>query len=202
MIYRKINPFLLGVCIAYASLGICQLTNAHMLSSKLYMTVAIVSSELSIVELLKAITKRLECMSKRRQTLCNEHIVDFEELPSTGDSKKSRYSTEKLNAFFIKAGHITVSLGYAAAVFFMIRTPFKAIPDTEQTSIEIGAITLFTFAFMFLSMIINEAADYEDQELESLIIKCKRDETLLSELKSLSSTIRADTTAEDTNEEK
>ena len=73
MAYRRINPFLLGVCVAYVSLGICQLANAHMFTSKLYMTVAIVSLNLSMVELLKALTKRLEDLANRKKAILRNY---------------------------------------------------------------------------------------------------------------------------------
>lgn len=142
------------------------------------MTVAIVSSNLSIIELLKAITKRIEGWRKRRQTLLEENVIQ-KEISSRPDS------FDKKSTFFVKAGNIAVTLGYVTSVYFMITTPFKAIPDTEQTNIVIGATSLFTFALLFISMIINEAADYDDQEYEARLSKLKHDQAILSHLESL-----------------
>ena len=200
MAYRKINPFLLGVCIAYVSLGICQLVNAHMFTSKLYMTVAIVSLNLSMVELLKALTKRLEDLANRNKAILRNY--NSEKFGMKRRSKRRSHSFDRLNARIIKAGHITVYLGYAMSVFFMIRTPFKAIPDTERTNIVIGATSLFTFALLFISMIINEAADYDDQEYEALSNKLKRDQAILSHLESLKAQRQDDADTENAVEEK
>lgn len=201
MTYRKINPFLLGVCIAYISLGICQLSNAHMLSSKVYMTVAIVSSNLSIIELLKSLTRRIEDWRKRRRTLLEENVIQEERSPQ-GQSKVYLDSFDKKSALYVKAGNIAVTLGYVASVYFMITTPFKAVPDTERTNIVIGATSLFTFALLFISMIINEAADYEDQEYEALRSKQKHDQEILSHLESLKAQIQDDADTENAVEEK
>ncbi len=200
MAYRRINPFLLGVCVAYVSLGICQLANAHMFTSKLYMTVAIVSLNLSMVELLKALTKRLEDLTNRRNIIlkkCNNGKQSI----NRRSQRKSR-SLDRQNAIIIKAGHIAVYFGYAISVYFMIRTPFKAIPDTERTNIVIGATTLFTFALMFISMIINEAIDYYDKEYEDSAKKLKHYQAILSHLESLKAQRQDDADTENAVEEK
>ncbi len=183
MAYRRINPFLLGVCIAYISIGIAQLTSPHMLSSRLYLTVAIVSANLSVIEFLKALLNRLEDWDKRKQ----------DTLPKRLDRK---------NQFFIKAGHFAVSLGYVMSVFFMITTPLKSIPDSEQTNILIGATTLFTFAFLFLSMVINEAVDYEEQELKNLRSIIERIEREASAPKAEYDTEKEASSPNDTGKEK
>ena len=201
MTYRKINPFLMGVCIAYISLGICQLTNAHMFSSRLYMTVAIVSSNLSIVELLKSLTKRIEGWRKRRQTLLEENVLQ-KEYSTSGHSTANPDSFDKKSAYIVKVGNIAVTLGYVVSVYFMITTPFKAIPDTERTNIVIGATSLFTFALLFISMIINEAADYDDREYEDSVRRLKRDQAILSHVESLKAQRQDDADTENAVEEK
>ena len=57
---KKLNPFLMGVCIAYVSLGIAQLSSQQLFSNKIYLTVAIVSLQVTLLEILKIISKRLE----------------------------------------------------------------------------------------------------------------------------------------------
>lgn len=201
MTYRKINPFLLGVCIAYISLGICQLTKAHMFSSRLYMTVAIVSSNLSIVELSKSLTKRIEGWRKRRQTLLEENVLQ-KEYSTPGHSTANPDSFDKKSTYIVKVGNIAVTVGYVVSVYFMITTPFKAIPDTERTNIVIGATSLFTFALLFISMIINEAADYDDREYEDSVRRLKRDQAILSHLESLKAQRQDDADTENAVEEK
>ena len=183
MTYRRINPFLLGACIAYISIGIAQLTSPHMLSSRLYLTVAIVSANLSVIEFLKALLNRLEDWDKRKQVIL------------TKDSNKN-------DQLFIKVGHFVVSLGYVMSVFFMITTPFKAIPDSEQTIILIGATTLFTFAFLFLSTAINEAVDHDEQEMENLLSIIDRKDREITAIKATSDTGKNDTSPNDTGKEK
>ena len=201
MTYRKINPFLLGVCIAYISLGICQLTNAHMFSSRLYMTVAIVSSNLSIVELSKSLTKRIEGWRKRRQTLLEENVLQ-KECSTPGHSTANPDSFDKKSTYIVKVGNIAVTVGYVVSVYFMITTPFKAIPDTERTNIVIGATSLFTFALLFISMIINESADYDDREYEDSVRRLKRDQAILSHLESLKAQRQDNADTENAVEEK
>ena len=165
------------------------------------MTVAIVSSNLSIIELLKALTKRMEEWRKSRQAFLEENVL--QEAHSTPRHNKVKPDTfDKKSVFFVKAGKNAVTLGYVISVFFMITTPFKAIPDTERTNIVIGATSLFTFALLFISMIINEAADYDDQEYEAMRSKLKRDQAMLSHLESLEAQKQDDAAVENEDREK
>ena len=160
------------------------------------MTVAIVSANLSIIELLKSLTKRLESWQKRRQALLKTKVIQ-EECCTQGRGKGYPDSFDKKNALFIRIGKTAVALGYVASVYFMITTPFKAIPDTERTNTVIGAVSLFTFALLFISMIINEAADWDEQEYEAGISRL-----LLSHRESMTAPERNDTVAETVGEEK
>lgn len=214
---KKLNPFLMGVCIAYISLGIAQLSSQQLFSNKIYLTVAIVSLQVTLLEILKIISKRLEMSlsrwkdiyamfykskSKFATVIATESPVEVIEdyltkelvaLKKKHDAKSQKYSVA------IKISNIAIYIGYAMAVFFMITIPFKNIPNDVHTNIVIGATTLFTFALMFITLIINEACDYMDQKYLNSLEYYNQTDVLLDKIYKLAN---SDTASETINEEK
>ena len=217
---KKLNPFLMGVCIAYIFLGIVQLSTQQMLSNKIYLTVAIVSLLVTVLEILKIISKRLELSlsrwkdtyamfyenkSKYATVIATESPVEVIEdyltnelvsLKQKHDAKSKKYN------FAIKISNIAIYVGYAMVVFFMITIPFKDIPNDTHTNIVIGATTLFTFALMFISLIINEVCDNIDQKYLDSLERFNQNAVLVDKIHKLSTNATSTTDKKNSEEEK
>ena len=70
----------------------------------------------------------------------------------------------------------------------MITIPFKDIPNDTHTNIVIGATTLFTFALMFITLIINEVCDYMDQKYLNSLEYFNQTDVLLEKIQKLANT--------------
>lgn len=71
---KKVNPYLLGICVAYFILGIKQIFSSGILSYKIYFMVSVVSLSISLAELLKILYKSI-----------NQDYLEIEELISLYD---------------------------------------------------------------------------------------------------------------------
>lgn len=217
---KKLNPFLMGVCIAYIFLGIVQLSTQQMLSNKIYLTVAIVSLLVTFLEILKIISKRLEMSmsrwkdiyamfykdkSKYAAVISTESPTEVVESYLTAELVllKSKYDAKsKKYTAVIKIFNAFVYIGYSVAVFFMITIPFRDIPNDTYTNIVIGATTLFTFALMFISLIINEVCDNIDQKYLDSLERFNQNAVLVNKIHKLSTNATSTTDKKNSEEEK
>lgn len=171
---KNINPYPLGICAAYFMIGIHQCLSDVMFSHKIYLTVSIVSLCISINELFKILYKyskvcllRCEnsehfseqCWKKFRQIDQNDSPEQKEMYLQFQKSKKSLEFVKRIERIVSRISEISISLGYACSIYFLVTIQWKDIPNDFSTNKINGVLTLFCFGFMFLTLIANEAID-------------------------------------------
>lgn len=142
----NVNPFIIGIIIAYSALGIHQLLSNQMLPNSVYMTIACVSSELSIIEIAKLLLVYFELdLDGALKDMGSKDYVSEDEL--------NRLRTNKRILFFMR---YIIYLGYVMVAFFIISFPFKIVPYDFVSNKLIAVATIFTFVFTFIYYALNQ----------------------------------------------
>lgn len=79
---KKVNPYLLGICVAYFILGIKQIFSNGVLSYKIYFIVSVVSLSISLAELLKILSKSISQDYLEIRELINLYDMCYDHLKS------------------------------------------------------------------------------------------------------------------------
>lgn len=202
---KKINPYLLGICAAYFMIGIHQCFSDAMFSHKIYLTVSTVSLSISINELFKILHKYSKvCLLRCENSVdfFEQHFKKSHQIDQNNSSeqnevylqfqknKKSLESIKRIERIVSRISEVSISLGYACSIYFLVTIPLKDIPNDFSTNKMNGVLTLFCFGIMFLTLIVNEAIDksnidydIKQRELNNRIDKIflKKKQEILSE---------------------
>lgn len=173
---KKVNPYLLGICVAYFILGIKQIFSSGILSYKIYFIVSVVSLSISLAELLKILYKSI-----------NQDYLEIEELISLYDMcydrlkndikqnmllldlenrKKSFESSKKKRCLICKISELVIVISYMNSICAMILIPWLNISNNLLTNKINSAATLFCFALMFFTNLLNEYIDKTRTDFE------------------------------------
>lgn len=178
---KKVNPYLLGICIAYVILGINQILSSEIISYKIYFVVSLVSLCVSVTELVKITQRYLKQHQLATEELihmCEEYykMLDADDINNIVEQndvflklenqKKLFNSNEKKSRLIYKISEVLMVLSYANSVCFMILVPWMNISNELLTNKISGVATLFCFALMFFTNLLNEFFDKTSANLE------------------------------------
>lgn len=179
---NKSNYILLGVAISYILIAIIQIRVDGLLPASLYVTVAFVSLEFTVFEMLKSMInssihslQRINMIAKSRTDFIERSIKTYDRfnvlnnetkwlkdelkmLPNNDNLAKNNKKIKYLRKLFSIMSCIQIII---CTIQIMI-TPFKFIPYDKLTNKVINVVTLFSFAFMFLSYFFSNFWDGDD----------------------------------------
>lgn len=164
----KGKHFYLGIAICYFIVAIIQFQMPGTLNANLYVTIAFVSLELSLLQILKSLVQTLKRnisekhrLIKNYSDILKRNIKLFEPYKSLdGYTQLFRSKLKDIpeqdnhEAMINKLDKLDFALTFFQLVFCtiqMIIMPLKIIPFDALTNKTINVLTIITFAFMFLS---------------------------------------------------
>lgn len=177
---KKVNPYLLGICIAYVILGIKQVYANGILLFKIYYMISIVSFNVSFTELLKVLYKYLKQYDSETKYIIyiwnlylkstdnklksdisqNDFFLRFEK-------EKEKYNSRRKNIVMLfRISEISILFSYVNSVCLIILIPLMNISNDLSTNKISGAITLFCFALMFFINFLNDLIDEKSNEFD------------------------------------
>lgn len=175
--YRTMNKTIyLGIAAAYATLAIVQITRKDLLPSSLYTTVAFVSLELTVLEMLKTVAQLIETFHVKKITSRENAIKILKEYLNTfsrfqgldaeieeNEKAIEKFSSEIKNlnkCISIKILHGTVKwLTIFQIIFCCVQVALsltKAIPDTLSNERINNVVSLISFAALIASYFFKE----------------------------------------------
>ena len=176
---NKSNYILLGVAISYILIAIIRINIDGLLPASVYVTVAFVSLEFTTFEMLKSTTcflihsiKVINIIAKSRTEFIERSIKTYDRFNVLGNETKflkneltmlpnsdilvqNNRKIKALEKFIMAVSGIQIVI---CTIQIMI-TPLKLIPYDKLTNKMINAMTLISFAFMFLSYFISNISD-------------------------------------------
>lgn len=181
---NKSNYILLGVAISYILIAIIQINIDGLLPASVYVTVAFVSLEFTTFEMLKSTTcflihslKVINIIAKSRTEFIERSIKTYDRFNVLGNETKflkneltmlpnsdilvqNNRKIKALEKFIMAVSGIQIVI---CTIQIMI-TPLKLIPYDKLTNKMINAMTLISFAFMFLSYFISNISDNHNND--------------------------------------
>lgn len=179
---KKVNPYLLGICVAYFILGIKQIFSSGILSYKIYFIVSVVSLSISLAELLKILYKSINQDYLEIEKLISLYDMCYDRLKNDikqnnllldlENRKKSFESSKKKRCLICKISELVIVISYMNSICAIILIPWLNISNNLLTNKINSAATLFCFALMFFTNLLNEYIDKTrtDFEIEKLEI--------------------------------
>lgn len=179
---KKVNPYLLGICVAYFILGIKQIFSSGILSYKIYFMVSVVSLSISLAELLKILYKSINQDYLEIEELISLYDMCYDRLKNDikqnmllldlDNRKKSFESSKKKRCLICKISELVIVISYMNSICAMILIPWLNISNNLLINKINGVATLFCFALMFFTNLLNEYIDKTrtDFEIEKLEI--------------------------------
>ena len=179
------NYILLGMAISYILIAIIQIRIDGLLPASLYVTVAFVSLEFTIMEMLKSTTKYLihrlnkaDEMNKENVELFKRSIKTYSQFAVLSEDAKeyedamtisikddiSNINSKKVKKL-IKLNSSVSCVQIIVCTIQIIITPLKAIPYDKMTTDVLNAMTLISFAMMFLSLFFSSIWDDYNSDL-------------------------------------
>ena len=181
---NKSNYLYLGIGISYIVIAIIQACIPGVLGANIYVTVAFVSFELTLLELIKSTTNaycsNCEQYERTRNNyigLLQRNIAVFKPYSFFDDDTKmfedklqtvqGSNKTDKYRKRYCFLKKMVSCLTVFQIVFCSIQiivTPLKIIPYDLITTKTINVLSLLSFAFMFVSYFISSASNSIDKE--------------------------------------
>lgn len=176
---NKSNYILLGMAISYILIAVIQIRTDGLLPATLYVTVAFVSLEFTIFEMLKSTIgfliyslKMINTIGKVRTKFIDRSINAYDkfnvlrnetellknELAMLPDNDSLVKNNRKIK-YWEKILSIISCVQVTICTIQIMITPLKLIPYDNLTNELINAITLISFAFMFLSYFLSSIKD-------------------------------------------
>lgn len=193
---NKGNYFFLGIGISYLIVAIIQMIVPKALSAVVFVTVAFISLELTMLEFLKTlseillkINRDMICIAKERRSeiksilsiieknsKLEEEIrkLKEEEVYMTDLIKKQEQS--KTVSFVKKINSLLFALQIIMCMVQIIVIPLKIIPYDAITTKMINIVTLITFSIMFFSYFVSNKMN-DKYELTSAKLLVNKDTT-------------------------
>lgn len=220
---NKSNYLFLGIGISYIVIAIIQACVPGVLGANIYVTVAFVSFELTLLELIKSTTNICFSNIKRYEKTVDDYIgllqrnitvfkpyslfdndtKMFEDKLQTvlGSNKKDKY---KKIYYFLKK---TVSCLTVFQIVFcsiqIIVSPLKIIPYDLITTKTINVLSLLSLAFMFVSyFIVNASISIDKEEQDKLAIEKNVSNYYLDKIESINEHTRKDVFLDETEVKK
>lgn len=180
---KRVNPYLLGICVAYFILGIKQIFSSGVLSYKIYFLVSVVSLSISLAELLKILCKSISQDYLEIKELINLYDMCYDHLKSDikqnnllldlENRKKSFESSEKKRSLICKTSELVIVISYVNSICAIILIPWLDISNNLLINKINGVATLFCFSLIFFTNLLNEyinntRTDYEIEKQEIL----------------------------------
>lgn len=173
------------MAISYILIAVIQIRMDGLLPGSLYVTVAFVSLEFTILEMLKSTTKYLihglnksNEMNKANVELFRRSIKTYSQFAVLSEDTKEyenamtisikdskSYANSKKVKKLNKMLSIVSCVQIIVCTMQIIITPLKAIPYDKMTTGVLNAITLISFAMMFLSLFFSSIWDDYNSDL-------------------------------------
>lgn len=173
---KKVNPYLLGICVAYFILGIKQIFSSGILSYKIYFMVSVVSLSISLAELLKILYKSINQDYLEIEELISLYDMCYDRLKNDikqnmllldlDNRKKSFESSKKKRCLICKISELVIVISYMNSICAMILIPWLNISNNLLINKINGVATLFCFALMFFTNLLNEYIDKTRTDFE------------------------------------
>lgn len=184
---NKSNYILLGMAISYILIAVIQIRTDGLLPATLYVTVAFVSLEFTIFEMLKSTIgfliyslKMINTIGKLRMEFIDRSIKAYDKFNVSGNETKllknelamlldndSLVKNNRKVKYWEKILSIISCAQITICTIQIIITPLKLIPYDNLTNKLINVITLISFAFMFLSYFLSsikaEQKNYQEE---------------------------------------
>ena len=181
----------LGLAVSYIVVAIIQATAKGALSAALYVTVAFVTLELTLFEIIKSVLKRIldnitsmEMIKSEYVSLLQRNICAFEKHPflqkdidefnSKLDKQLSNTKPQKIKKRALHLSKFINVLSICQIVICCVQviiTPLKLIPYDLITTKTINVLTLLSFALVFISYFLSSFDDDKKQMLEQINIE-------------------------------
>ena len=136
---KKVNPYLLGICVAYFILGIKQIFSSGILSYKIYFMVSVVSLSISLAELLKILYKSINQDYLEIEELISLYDMCYDRLKNDikqnmllldlDNRKKSFESSKKKRCLICKISELVIVISYMNSICAMILIPWLNISN-------------------------------------------------------------------------
>ena len=185
------NYVFLGVGIAYIVVAIIQAAAKGSLSITLYFTIAVISLQLTLLEMIKSILRQnkkdLQLHENFRRdyaSLLKKKVAAFERYSSLkNEVDMSRAEIEKLSdntplkkqketqKILTKITNALSILQIIICCIQIILIPIKHVPNNLTTMKTINILTLLSFSFVFLSYFISSFDFERNQKLEGIRIE-------------------------------
>ena len=173
------NVLYLGIAISYLVIALMQIKANGMFSMRLYLPIAMVSFEITLLEMAKTSVQRLQEIHLRKiritqqeLSLCERHIAVFSKYKmmesETERHKAFRESLVKRSAALqsdkwisrVKKGINTLSVIQVVLACVLIATSsLKQIPNDLTNNKIVGVLSLLSFSFLIISYYLQ--SDYD-----------------------------------------
>ena len=194
----------IGIVVSFISLALIQFTIPDMLPASLYISIAWISIELTLIELMKTIMNHIIINRKRIQNYSQSELElrnrlsnllkDNYELKDLYEEnhKFIQSITNKLNEY--SNSQMTATLNRIIILLSIIQTIVcsvqfslmlvKKIPTTIYTNKTTSVLSLLSFAFLLLSLFITQKSEesmYNSDEKMQLLQGIEREYTVILE---------------------
>ena len=172
---KKYNYVLLGVAISYTIIAIIQWRMPTPLNASIYITLSFLSLNVSIFETIKAITNKIYSLSDRcicfidSQITLREEKIKMLDLCHGSEEKKEELELEittlekekkdrqlyKRVATVKKVEQWLTAFEIVFCTCLVILSQLKVIPYDNKKTKMINCSSLFSFAFLFISLVVS-----------------------------------------------
>lgn len=187
---NKQSYFYIGIACSIATLAIIQCIIPKMLPINLYLDIAWISLELTMLELFKSTIKaysqnkkRTEVVIRNELNYCNRLLVIFNHIPDFSDEyksyteMKSKLLTEldsiknsKRERILIKIEKVVIILQVTICFVQFPLMFIKKIPDNLYSDKLLGVLSLLSFALLivsyYISSISEDSVKFMDEKTE------------------------------------
>lgn len=203
---NKGNYFFLGIGISYLIVAIIQMIVPGALSAVVFVTVAFISLELTMLEFFKILSENLLKINREMICTAKERCFEIESILSIIEKnskleedvrklkEEEAYMTDlikkqeqsKTVTFVKKIRSLLFALQIIMCMVQIIVTPLKIIPYDTITTKMINILTLITFSIMFFSYFVsNKMNDKYELTSAKLLVNKNTTEYYLNLLKKI-----------------
>lgn len=182
----KGNYFFLGIAISYLIVAIVQFNIDGVISASVFVTVAFVSFELTVLEAIKIASDNFVKANKSIIKVAKERCLEIENILSIIEKcpvlEEETYKLQnektymidiiktkeqsKIIGFLKKLYSKLLALQIVICMVQIIVTPLKIIPYDIITTKTLNIVTLFTFSAMFFSYFLSSIGNDIDERMQ------------------------------------
>lgn len=190
----KGNYLFLGIAISYLVVATIQFSVPGVISASVFVTVAFVSLELTILETVKIISNNFVKTNKVMVKVAEERCLEIENILSIikkysvleedtnklQDEKAYLKDIIKTNSqsrkiiFIEKATSLLSAFQIVFSIIQIIVTPLKIIPYDIFTTKTINIVTLLAFSMMFFSLFVSNVENDRYERIQEKLLVNKK----------------------------